>query len=99
MVSVPAAKPSDAVAFTVRVAVAVLPVPSVTCLTVPMVTPPVVNVIGPVSVPAVVPVTVAVRVTLLPNGNDEGLAVTAVVVGCVPEAATVTVTLVLVDPV
>ena len=64
-----------------------------------MVTPAVVNVIGPVSVPAVVPVTVAVRVTLLPNANDVGLAVTAVVVAAVPEAATVTVVPVLVDAV
>ena len=98
IVSVPAAKPSDAVAFTVMVPVAVLPEPSDTCVTLPMVTPPVVNVMGPVSVPAVVPDTVAVRVTLLPNGNDVGLAVTAVVVAAVPEAATVTVVLELVDP-
>ena len=98
IVSVPGAKPSDDVAFTVRVAFAVLPDPGDTCLTVPMFTPPVVNVICPVSVPAVAPDTVAVRVTLLPNGNDEGFAVTAVVVAAVPEATTVTVVLELVDP-
>jgi hypothetical protein len=59
----------------------------------------VVNVIGPVSVPAVWPVTVADRVTLLPKAKDVGLALTAVVVGAVPCADTVTVTLELVDPI
>jgi hypothetical protein len=98
MVSVPGAKPSDAVALTVRLAVAVLPAPIVTCLTVPIVCPPVVNVTGPVSVPGVVAVTVADRVTLLPSATDVGLALTVVVVTAVPCAVTVTVTLELVDP-
>ena len=84
---------------TVRVAVAVLPDPSVTCLTVPIVVPAVVNVTGPVSVPAVCPVTVAVRVRLAPIANDVGLATTAVVVACVPEDTTFTVTPALVDTV
>ena len=99
MVSVPATKPSDAVAETVKVAVAVSPVPSVTCLTVPIVTPAVVKVTGPVSVPGVVPVTVAVNVMLLPKPTVVGLAVTAVVVGRIPCDLTVTVTVVLVDAV
>jgi hypothetical protein len=100
MVSVPAAKPSDAVAAeTLKTPVAVLPDPSVTCLTVPMVTPPVVNVTGPVSVPAVAPVIVAVSVTADPNANVVGLAVTAVVVAAVPDATTVIATVELVDPV
>ena len=100
MVSVPAAKPRDAVALTVRVAVAVLPAPIVTCLTVPIVVPPVVNVIGPVSVPAPagVPLTVAANVTLLPKGKLAGVMVTVVVVAAVPCATTVIVTLELVDP-
>ena len=93
----PAAKPSDAVALTVSVAVAVLPAPILTCLTVPIVIPPVVNVTGPVSVPAVVAVIVDVRVTLLPSANEVGLAVTVVVVAAVPWAETVTVTLELVE--
>ena len=78
---------------------AVLPAPILTCLTVPIVMPPVVNVIGPVSVPAVVAVMVAFNVTLAPNANEVGLAVTVVVVAAVPWDATVTVTLELVDPV
>jgi hypothetical protein len=98
MISEPGVKPSDAVALTVRVAVAVLPAPILTCWTLPIVELPVVNVIGPVSVPAVDPVTVADRVTLLPNGNDVGFALTAVVVAAVPCATTVIVTLELVDP-
>jgi hypothetical protein len=98
MVSVGGAKPSDAVALTVRLAVAVSPAPIVTCLTVPIVCPPVVNVTGPVSVPAVVAVTVALRVMLLPSANDAGLALTVVVVAAVPCAATVTVALELVEP-
>jgi hypothetical protein len=89
IVSVPATKPSDAVALTVSDAVAVLPGAIVTCWTVPIVFPPVVNVSGPVSVPAVpVPVTVAARVTLLPRGKVEGVMVTAVVVAAVPWATT-----------
>src|SRR5450631_2374292 len=99
MISEPAVKPSDAVALTVRVAVAVLPAPILTCWTLPIVELPVVNVIGPVSVPAVEPVTVADKVTLLPNGKDVGLALTAVVVAAVPCATTVIVTLELVDPI
>ena len=71
------------------VAVAVSPDARVTCLTVPIVIPPVVNVTGPVRVPAVFPVTVAVSVRLAPIANDVGLATTAVVVACVPEATTV----------
>jgi hypothetical protein len=100
MVSVPAAKPSDAVAAeTGNDAVAVSPVPIVTCLTVPIVIPPVVNVNGPVSVPAVVPVMVADSVTGRPNAKVVGLAVTTVVVAAVPEDTTVTLTVALVDPV
>ncbi len=53
----------------------------------PIVIPPVVNVSGPVSVPAVVAVMVAFNVTLLPNANDVGLAVTVVVVAAVPWAS------------
>ena len=98
MVSVPATKPSDAVAAeTLRTAVAVSPVARVTCLIVPIVMPPVVKVTGPVSVPAVAPVTVAVKVTLLPKAKLVGLATPAVVVACVPCDTTVTVTLELVD--
>ena len=98
MVSVPATNPSEAVAFTVRVAV--LPGPIVTCWTVPMVFPPVVNVIGPVSVPAPAgsPLTAAAKVTLLAKGKLAGVMVTVVVVAAVPCATTVTVTLELVDP-
>src|ERR1700685_3156169 len=99
MVSVPATKPREAVAETVKVAVAVSPVPSVTSVTLPIVTPAVVNVTGPVSVPGVVPVTVAVNVMLLPKATVVGLAVTTVVVGCIPCDVTVTVTVVLVDAV
>jgi hypothetical protein len=100
MVSVPGVKPSDVVAArTFKTAVAVLPDPSVTCLTVPMVTPPVVNVTGPVSVPAVVPEMVAVSVMGPPNARLVGLAVSAVVVAAVPDAATVTTTAALLDPV
>src|SRR5258707_15641883 len=75
MVSVPATKPSDAVALTVSDAVAVLPGAIDTCWTVPIVFPPVVNVIGPVSVPGVVAGTVAERVTLLPRGKLVGVMV------------------------
>jgi hypothetical protein len=86
MVSVPGVKPSDAVAaVTGRLAVAVLPDPSVTCLTVPMVVPLVVKVTGPVSVPALAPDTVAFSVMALPKGIVVGLAVTVVVVGWVPD--------------
>jgi hypothetical protein len=99
MISEPGVKPSDAVALTVRVAVAVFPAPILTCWTFPMVELPVVKVTGPVSVPAVVAVTVADRVMLLPNGRDVGLALTEVVVAAVPCACTVTVRLELVDPV
>jgi hypothetical protein len=88
MVSVPATNPSEAEAFTVSDAVAVLPDPMVTCWTVPIVFPPVVNVIGPVSVPAVVPLTVAANVTLLPKGKLVGVMVTVVVVAAVPCATT-----------
>src|SRR5471030_2829322 len=100
MVSVPVAKPSEAVAAaTFKVAVAVLPVPIVTWETVPILIPPVVNVNGPVSVPAVVPVMVAERVTGPPKAKVVGLAVTTVVVAAVPEDATVTVIVELVEPV
>jgi hypothetical protein len=101
MISEPGVKPSDAVELTVRVAVAVLLAPIVTCLTVPIVVTgvPVVNVTGPVSVPAVRPVTVADKVTLLPKAKDVGLALTVVVVEPVPCATTVIVTLELVEPV
>src|SRR5271156_2971327 len=100
MVSVPAAKPSDAVAAaTFKVAVAELPVPIVTCDTVPIVIPPVVNFNGPVSVPAVVPVMVADRVTAPPKAKVVGLAVTTVVVAAVPEDATVKAMVELVEPV
>ena len=100
MVSVPGVKPSDAVAaVTGRLAVAVLPGPSVTCLTVPIVVPLVVKVTGPVSVPAVSPDTVALKVMALPNAIVVGLAVTAVVVIWVPDATIVSVKLEAVDPV
>jgi hypothetical protein len=98
MVSVPAVNPSDAVAVTVRLAVAVLPDPSVTWLTLPMVTPPVVKVTGPVSVPGVVPLTVALNVTLLPKGKDVGDAETEVVVGWLPDATTFRIRPVEVEP-
>ena len=45
------------------------------------------------------PETVAVSVRLAPNANDVGLAVTIVVVAAVPDAATVTATAELLDPV
>ena len=97
MVSVPAAKPSDAVALTVRFQLPYYPTPMVTCLTVPIVVPPVVNVTGPVSVPAVVPVIVAVRCHAASHrercraGGDGGGG------SAVPWAETVTVTLELVE--
>src|SRR3984885_15556050 len=99
MISAPGVKPRAAVALTVRVAVAVLPEPIVTCATLPMVELPVVNVTGPVSVPGVVPVTVADSVMLLPKAKDVGFALTVVVVTAEPCATTVTVRLELVDPV
>ncbi len=57
------------------------------------------NVTGPVKVPAVVALTVAVNVMLLPKAKLVGFAVTVVVVAAVPEAATITVTLELDEPV
>jgi hypothetical protein len=100
IVSVPAAKPSEAeAAATLRVPVAVFPGPMVTWVIVPIVTPPVVKVTGPVSVPAVVPLIETDSVIADPNVKVVGLAVTVVVVGAIPEDTTVIVTVELLDPV
>jgi hypothetical protein len=96
MVSVPAVKPSAAVAeLTARVAVPVPLAPAVTAI-VPTVMVPVVKVTVPATVPPVVELTVAVRLTAPSSANVVGLAASVVVVAA-PVATTVIVVTALVE--
>jgi hypothetical protein len=96
MVSVPAVKPSAAVAeLTARVAVPVPLAPAVTAI-VPTVVVPMVKVTVPATVPPVVELTVAVRLTAPSSANVVGLAASVVVVAA-PVATTVIVVTALVE--